>query len=123
MNKDDVDRLFTEGMKKGDAAKMYAHADERLRKRFTLGEIQAFLDKRPGILERENLVGLNFMSTRVDGADYVKVTNKPGFFYDNAWDIVFKVVDGEYILVGISPGLDDFVPGSFRIRGRRLRHH
>jgi hypothetical protein len=52
--------------------------------------MQAFLDRRPGILERENLVGLNFMSTRVDGADYVKVTNKPGFFYDNAWVLCSK---------------------------------
>ena len=123
MNKVEVDQLFAEGMHAGDVKDMHERADPKFRKRVTLAELQDFLDARPGVLERPNLHGEFFRKRNINGVEYVKVKSKPSIFSMDEWEIVFKIVDGVLVLVGISPGLDEDVPESFRYRrpssGRR----
>jgi hypothetical protein len=122
-NKDEVDRLHAEGLRDGDIEEMHHRADERFRKRFPLEEFQAFLRQRPGMLDRGNLNGMDFKKKVIDGAEFVKVKSKRNWYTLDEWEIVFRIVDGVYILVGISPGLDEFVPSSFRHRPASSRRH
>jgi hypothetical protein len=125
-NKDEVDRLHAEGIGDGDIEAMHRRADERFRKRYSLEDLQAFLRDRPGLLDRANLNGMDFARQNIDGAEFVMVKSKRSLLSFNEWDLVFRIVDGVYTLVGISPGLDEFVPSSIRFRGsssRRHRHH
>jgi hypothetical protein len=124
LHKEEVDRFHADGMKGGDVKAMFDRADPKFRKRFTLEELQKFLDERPGILERENLNGTTFSKKKIGDVDFVKVKSMPSYFSMDQWEIVFKIVDGVLVLVGISPGMDEDVPEAFRYRmpsGRRHR--
>ena len=127
INGDEMDRIHAEAVRGGDIKAMHDRADARFRQRFTLEDLEKFLNERPGILERDNFRGVDFRQANIDGVEFVKITSKPGWISGDSWEIVCKVVDGVYVLVGISPGLDEFVPEGFRYRkhssGRRWRHH
>lgn len=123
MNKEEVDRVHADGMQKGDVKAMHDRADPRFRERFTLKDLEAFLEQRPGILERANLHGIDLAKKNIHGVEFVKVRSKPSLFSDELWEIVFQVVDGALVLVGISPGLDELVPDSFRFRKHSSRRH
>ncbi len=128
MNKDEVDRIHADGMQNGDVQAMFERANPKFRGRFNLQDLEAFLEQRPGILGRDNLRGVDFARMNIDGAEFVKVKSKRSMFSFDEWEIVFKVVDGVLELVGISPGMDEFVPAPFRYRrssggGWRRHHH
>jgi len=122
MNKDEVDRIHVEGLHRGDLAKIHARADQAFRKRYSVEDLQAFLQDRPGLFDRENFFGMEFVRRKIDGVEYVKIKSKRGWFTLDQWEIVFKVVDGEYRLVGISPGMDELVPPGFRQGAGGGRH-
>lgn len=123
MNKEEVDRIHAEGMQAGDIEAMFRRADPRFRERFTLQDLEAFLKERPEILERDHLRGVDLTRRTIKGEVFVKVKSKPSWFSTVEWEIVFKIVDEVLVLVGISPGLDDVVPESFRHRPRTGRRH
>lgn len=117
MHKEEVDHFHAEALRGGDIKAIHDRADAKLRQRITVEELQQFLAERPGILKRSSLQGVYFRKQTIDGVDYVKVRSKPSFFTVDEWEIVFKVVDGVLVLVGVSPGLDEDVPTRFRYRG------
>lgn len=125
MNKDEVDRFHAQGLQGGDVKAMHERADPAFRQKVSLDDLRAFLDAHPGLLERDNLHGFSLARRTIGGVEYIKVNN-PGGLFDTSVAIVCKVVDDALVLVGISPGLDDLVPESFKHRSgssRRHRHH
>jgi hypothetical protein len=125
MNRQEVDRFHAEGMRGGDVKAMFERADPKFRQRFTLQELEKFIEERPGILERDNLRGFDFERRNIEGVEFIKVKSKPSYFWLDEWELVFKVVDGALVLIGISPGMDEFVPSGFHYRrpsGRRHHH-
>jgi hypothetical protein len=126
-NKDEVDRLYVDGMQNGDLRAMHEKGQESFRKHYSLEDLQAFVEAHPGLLDRANLHGMTVARRTIDQIEYVKVSSQPGLFSTEQWEFVFLVVDGEYNLVGISPGLDEAVPEAFRHRTssahHRRRHH
>lgn len=123
LNGEEMDRFHAEGLRGGDVKAMHEHADPEFRERHDLQELQAFLDARPGMLQRDRFHGLWFSRRVIDGVEYVKVKSKASLFSGDEWEIVCKVVDGVLVLVGISPGLDELVPSSFRYRSGSSRRH
>jgi hypothetical protein len=132
MNKAEVDLLFAEALKDGDVKKMHDHADAAFRAKVSREELQAFLDARPGLMDRNNFIGMHFVRRKVGKDEYLKVETGRGWALagdsmigGERWEIVCKVVDGVLLLVGISPGLDDLVPQelkyNLRSHGRRGR--
>lgn len=123
-NKDEVDRLHELGMQRGDVQAMHERADPEFRKKHNLETLRAFINERPWLLERENLVGMDFRRQVIGGVEFVKVKSRRRWFAQDDMEIVFKVIDNVLVLIGISPGLDELVPSSFRHRGAsgRRRH-
>jgi hypothetical protein len=122
-NKEELDRVHVAGLRDGNVQAIYDRADAAFRKRYSLKDFQAFLEERSELLERDNLEGWSFWKTTRDGVEYVTVRSVPSRFSGDQWAIICKIVDGEYVLVGISPGMDELVPWSLRHSGRSSRRH
>jgi hypothetical protein len=116
MHKEEADRIHAEGLRGGDLEMMHAHADREFRKRYSVEDLRKLLQDHPGLFDRENFFGMEFERRIIDGVEYVKIKSKRGWLTLQQAEIVFKVVDGELQLVGISPGMDDLVPHPFRMR-------
>lgn len=122
LNGDELDRFHAEGMQGGDIKKMHDRADPEFRKRHDFDALRAFLDARPGILDRDNLFGMTLERRKIGADLFIKVRSQRGWLAFDQWEIVCKVVDGVMVFVGISPGLDEVVPSSFRFRSGGRRH-
>ncbi len=123
MNKDDVDRVLAEALRDGDVKAMHEHADPAFRAKISREELQAFLDARPGLLDRANLVGVTLVRRKFNNNEFVKLTSARNYWFGDRWEIVCRVVNDVLVFVGISPGLDEFVPSGFKHRVHLGRRH
>lgn len=107
-----LDRVHFEALRGGDLDAMHANADPAFRERFSILDLRELLRQRPGLLDRQNLLGVEFHMR--NGVEYVIIRSLQV-------EIVFKRIDDRYVLVGISPGMDEFVPARLRFGARG--HH
>lgn len=116
-NKEEVDRVFAQGLQGGDVKAMFERADPKFREKHTLEDLQKFIDEHPGILDRDNFHGMTFVKFEINGQQCVRIRSIPSLFSNDHWDIICKVVDGVLVFLGITPGMDGALPPSLPIPG------